>query len=309
MREWKKLPGKTQRFGVLLFNDFSVHCLANLVEPLRAANMLSAQTLYEWQHLSLDGRPVVSSSGLEIRPEAPLEFSQGDYLAVLPSYGHRRFDNVTVSRMLRAAASRFSVVMGLDTGAWLLAASGLLDGRRATIHWDEMQAFAERFPEVLVDPARHIIDGDRITCSGAMTTFDLMMDLIADHCGEALRQDVAALFLSREEMRMARLPDRLVARAVAMMRDHLEEPLSIPELSRKLGVSQKTLETRTRATLGATPAQVYRREKLLFARRLVRESALGIAEIALRCGYQNAAAMTRAFREEFGATPRDMRSS
>lgn len=308
MQSWKKSSSRTKRVAVLLFDEFSNHCLANLIEPLRAANVLSGRRLYDWQHLSPDGRAVVSSSGLEIRPEAPLEFAQGDMLAVIPSYGFRRFARDDTARALRAAANRFRILMGLDTGSWLLARAGLLDGRRATIHFDELAGFAESFPQVDVEVERFVIDGNRITGSGAMATFDLMLHLIAEDAGTALRQDVAALFMSDETRRAPRMQDRLVARAVQRMRERLEDPLPIAALSRELGVSQKTLDARMKATMGATPQQVYRRERLLLARRLVRETALSVAEVGLRCGYQNPAALTRAFREEFGTTPRAIRA-
>ena len=177
MQRWKKSDQRTQRVAVLLFDEFSNHCLANLIEPLRAANMLSGRRLYDWQHLSLDGRAVVSSSGLEIRPEAPLEFAQGDMLAVIPSYGFRRFARDDTARALRAASDRFGIVMGLDTGSWLMARAGLLDGRRATIHFDELAGFAEAFPQVEAEVERFVIDGNRITGSGAMATFALINEV------------------------------------------------------------------------------------------------------------------------------------
>lgn len=304
MQKWKRSAPKTRTFGVLLFDGFSNHCLANLVEPLRAANMLSGQRIYGWEHLTLDGRAAVSSSGLEIRPQAPLEAFSGDTLAVMPSYGFRRHATAAAARALRAAARRYETVIGLDTGSWLLAGAGLLEGRAATIHWDELTAFAEAFPETEVRAERFVIDPPVITCSGAMATFDLMLHLIGEDAGAALAQDVAALFMSDETRRVPRLSDRLVARAVARMRERLEAPLPISVLARELGVSQKTLEARMKATLGAPPAAVYRRERLLLARRLLRQSGLSVSEVALRCGYRDAAAFARAFREEFGHSPR-----
>lgn len=307
MQKWKKSAPACQRVTVLLFDAFSNHCLANLIEPLRAANMLSGRPLYDWQHVSPDGRPVVSSSGLAIRPEAPLEYAGGDILAVMPSYGFLRHATPAISRGLRAAARRYDRIIGLDTGSWLLARAGLLDGHRATIHGDELLRFSETFTGVTALADRFVIDGDRITCSGAMAAFDLMLELIAQDAGTALALDVAALFNSDAERRAPRLSDRLVARAVSRMRARLEHPLPLADLARELGVSQKTLEIRVRTALGATPRQVYRRERMLLARRLTRETGLSVAEIALRCGYRDAAAMTRAFRAEFDTTPRAMR--
>ena len=101
---------------------------------------------------------------------------------------------------------------------------------------------------------------------------------------------------------------RAVGRAVALMQANLEVPLSIAELARRAGFAQRRLEQRMKAEMGASPQVVYRRLRLIHARKLVQESDLPVAEVALRCGYLDASAMTRAFRAEFGTTPRELRS-
>lgn len=289
----------------MLFEDFSNHCLANSVEPLRAANSLSRNTLYQWQFLTVDGRPVTSSSGLPVLPEARLsEHPGGEILLVLPSYGHLRHATPETLRALRAAARRFEILAGLDTGSWLLAAAGLLDGYSATIHWDEYDAFSEVFPQVTTDSTRFVIDRDRASCGGAMTAFDLVQELIGRAHGPALRQAIASLFMQGGPVP----PDaaghtNLVDAAVALMRQNLEEPLSIPALSRKLGCTQHRLETRFQQRLNATPRKFYQQLRLQAARRMMTETGSSVAEVALRCGYADASAMTRAYRQQFGSTP------
>lgn len=296
---------------MLLFDGFSNHCLANTVEPLRAANMLSGSTLYDWQFLSLDAGPVTSSSGLRVTPHARLSDRRGDMLMVMPSYGFRNYLNWSIGAALRSAAGRFATLAGLDTGSWLLAEAGLLAGRTATIHWEELTGFSERFPDTDVQRERFVIDGDRITCSGAMAAFDLVMHLIGRDHGQALALDVAQLFMTRESARSHADSGSSAAvnRALAAMQANLEHPLPIPAVARKAGMAQKALEARMQAELGAGPAQVYRRMRLNLARKLVSETDLAVAEIALRAGYENASAMTRAFREEFGQPPSAMRKN
>lgn len=311
MPVWKKSSSGELRVGVLLFDHFSNHCLANAIEPLRAANDLAGVDLFDWQFMSLDGDSVTSSSGLEITPDGRLDGMSGEMLFVMPSYAHHSHTGAPTQLSLRAAAKRFGIIAGFDTGAWLMAVAGLLHGRRATIHWEELDAFAETFPEVEVLRERYVIDGNRITCTGAIAAFDLAMHLIASQHGEALRQDVATLFMSdaRVDGGFGRARDRLVGRALDLMQAHVESPLSVKELARRLGVSQKTLEARVKAALGATPRQVYRRQRMVVARNLVHDTELGIAEIAVRCGYRDATAMTRAFRAEFATSPRAMRGA
>lgn len=299
--------------GVLLFPSFSNHCLANAVEPLRGANMLSRRALYDWQFLSLDGAGVASSSGLSVQPQARLsDHPGGDVLLVMPSYDFERHATPALVRALRAAAGRFRTVVGLDTGSYLMAAAGLLDGRRATIHWDEIENLAETFPEVAVIEDRFVLDGNRITCGGTTTTFELMLHLIDLHHGPMLRLEVAALFMHGEAdpradplIRLTR--DRLVQAAVSIMRRNIETPLAMAEIAARLRLSQRGLETHFARETGMTPRAVYGALRLRQARLLVERTTLSVAEIATRCGYADASAMTRAFRREFGQPPTAIR--
>jgi AraC family carnitine catabolism transcriptional activator len=312
MRTWLDRFAAPQRIGVLLFETFSMHCLANTIEPLRAANSFAGRKIYDWHFLSLDGGPVTSSSGLLVAAHEKLADHRGEMLVVMPSYRFLEHASAETARALRAAAGRHEILAGFDTGSWLLAAAGLLAGRKATIHWEEIDRFAEAFPDVEVIRARHVTDGNRITCGGALTAFELVMELIGQRHGEALRLEVATLFMSPEATGPQSAPSargRSVARAVAVMQENLEAPLPIGEIARCVGRRQKELEARMKAELGATPQAVYRRLRLILARKLVIETDLSISEIALRTGYQDPAAMTRAFRAEFGLAPRSLRAN
>ncbi len=299
--------------AVLLFPSFSNLCLANAVEPLRGANTLSRKPLYRWQFVGMDGGPLHSSSGLPVTPELRLsELPSADYLLVMPSYGHRGLATPDTLRALRSAARRCHAVAGLDTGSLLLAAAGLLDGYAATSHWDVLTEFEEGFPEVQVLRDRTVIDRDRLSCGGATTTLELMLELIARHHGPKLSLDVSALFMHGERPEAGpHLPgltrDRVLRAAAALMRRHLEQPLPIPELARRLGISQRGLEMRCRAAAGPAPQGVYTAIRMSEAWRLVQDSPLSVTEIAGRVGYADASAMTRRFRIEFGAPPQEIR--
>ncbi|MDA4844092.1 GlxA family transcriptional regulator [Hoeflea poritis] len=300
--------------GILLFEQFSNYCLANTVEPLRAANDVARRKLYDWHFLTLDGEAVNASSGLSVAPDASLrEGAGGEILFLLPSYGFRTLAKPASLAALRSAAQRYGTLAGLDTGSWLLAAAGLLDGRPATIHWEELEGFSESFPEVEARRERFVIDGDRITCSGAMATYDLMSELLGRHHGEALRLEVSWLLMqgsaSAGDAPIAAARSPAVQRAMRTMQEHVEEPLPMKKVARRVGLTQRALEQRFRSELGAAPRTVYRRIRLLAARKLVDETRLPVSEIALRCGYENPSAMTRAFAAEFGLTPRDIRNA
>ncbi len=313
MRNWQIPKSEPQTVAVLLFPRFSNHCLANAVEPLRAANELMRNDVYSWQFATLDGRAIRSSSDLPIMADCALSAHPGgDFLFVLTSYDGKELASYENARALKAAAARFRMVVGMDTASWLMARAGLLDDRMATIHRDEITAFSEAFPSVDVVSERFVLQDDLATCGGAMTAFDLVLELIRRSHGEALRLEVAAFFMHQtpDVLPGPHLRPRgseLVERCVAIMSANLETPIAVGMLANNLGTDQRTLTRAFHAALGAPPKTVYKRLRLTSARRYAEQSDYPVAEIALRCGYRNASAMTRAFVEEFGAPPSSFR--
>ena len=293
--------------AILLFDRFSNLCLANAVEPLRAANGLAERQIFSWQHLGLTGDPIHSSSGLPVSPEK-LDDQTGDYLLVMPSYGYRSFDTDHTRRRLRAAASRFGTLAGLDTGSWLLASAGLLDGYRATSHWDIQTSLAETFVDVDMVDQRFVIDRDRASCGGATTTLELMLELIERHQGATLALEVAAMFMFGEhdpetDLLRGAPPHQTVRAAAAVMRRNLEEPLTIAEIAGQLGLGQRALEITFKKHAGESPAKIYQSIRLSEAKRRLEKTRESISEIATRCGYSDPTAMTRAFKASFGQPP------
>lgn len=314
MQDWIASSQETQTVAILLLPRFSNHCLANAVEPLRAANEILMREAYRWRFVTLDGGEVVSSSGLPVVPHGKLRDEPGGtFLFVMSSYDFTKHATAATSRALAAAARRFEVVAGLDTGAWLMAQAGLLEAHTATIHWAELTGFSEAYPEVDSVPQRYVIDGNRMTCGGAMATFDFVLDLIRRTHGSALGLEVSAFFMHQStDAPLARIfrtrASPLVERGLALMSAHLETPLPIGEVAKRGHATHRTLARAFQAELGASPAAVYKRLRLAAARRYAQQSSYSIAEIAVRCGYANAAAMTRAFVQEYGRPPSTFRA-
>lgn len=317
MQIWPKIvqylpTSSPTRVGVLLFDAFSTYCLANAVEPLRAANTLARRDLYRWSYLSLAGAPVTSSSGLPVTPEGRLtDHPGGDLLLVMPSYHYQSHATPACLRALRAASTRYKRVVGLDTGSWLMAAAGLLDGQLATIHWDELEIFAERFPEVSVTEARFVSEGRMLSCGGGVTALELMLALIGETHGAMLALEVGALFMHGERLEhdSHRGPSGGgISSAVTIMRRNIEAPLPVAAIARRVGVTQKALERGFKVETGQSPRDVYLAIRMNAARRMVEQTRLSVAEIAARTGYEDASAFTRAFRRAYGTTPRGLRT-
>ncbi|MHA3978860.1 GlxA family transcriptional regulator [Halovulum sp. GXIMD14794] len=304
----------TQDIAVLLLPRFSNHCLANAVEPLRATNGLLMREAYRWRFVTLDGAPVVSSSGLPVIPSSRLrDHPGGDMLFVISSFDVRDFATSTTARALSAAARRFKTLAGMDTGAWLMAEAGLLDRLPATIHWDELTAFSEAYPSVEAVPERYVIDGNMMTCGGAMTAFDLLLELIGRTHGAATALEVSAYFLHQstdapKDRLYRHRVSPLVEGCLALMSSTLEAPLTIGELATRARTTQRALARAFQSDLGAPPKTVYKRLRLAAARRYAQHSNYPVTEIAIRCGYKNAAAMTRAFVEQYGKPPSGFRA-
>ncbi len=294
----------------LLFERFSNLCLANCLEPMRAANGFLPAPAYRWRFVTLDGGAVRTSSDLPVLPDGALaEAVHIDRLFVLASYDHLRHDSPATRRALARAGQRADEVIGLDAGAWLMAGAGLLRDRRATIHWDLAEAFSERFLDVTVLQEPHLRDGDRVTCAGAMAAFDMTRAMIRADLGQAVALDVDGLFLTERPSPQgaAARGDPLITRATALMRTRLEAPLSLEDLSRTLGTTPRTLTRRCRTALDLTPGALYRHLRLSAARQMVESSTLPVSEVALRCGYEDPTALTRAFRTRFKLSPQEMR--
>ncbi len=308
-----------EHFGFLLLEKFSSLCLANALEPLRAANLIAGRNLYTWSLYSPDGRDVCGSSGLTTGPTKKLRDAAGtDTLFVVSSYDYQRQLNKPLLRILAQLSREIRILGGLDTGSFVLAEAGLLDGYRATVHWQELAIFEETFHGVATVSDRFVIDRNRITAGGATTTLDLMLHLLSERHGEALRLDVAGLFIydarhpAEEPQRppppMEWLPFPTgINQMIALMEANIEAPLGIGDLARRLGLSQRKLERRVRRILNTTPTAYYQHIRLSAARSMVLETDLPVSEIAVRSGFSSASALTRAFRRHFAMTPRDLR--
>ena len=312
MHKWTNVPTEKVRIAFLLFDQFSNLCLANCLEPLRAANTQTQPRAFDWQILTPDGTPVLSSSGMQVMPHDALSaLTPCDYLFVTASYAHEDHDTAANRRALRRAARLAQVVVGLDAGPWLMASAGLLDGRRATVHWDLLDGFTEHFLEVEVERARVIKDGAMMTCAGAMSALDLTLDLISEHQGNAARLDVEALFIHNDPplgSGRSSLRDPLVSRAMGVMRENLERPMPLAALARRISTQPRTLDRHFRVSLGAPPGTVYRHLRLASARKMLEGTSLSVAEIAVRCGYDSPAALARAVKTRFGLPPTALRA-
>lgn len=306
----------------LLFDGFSNLVLSCLLEPLRMVHDLYQDDI-TWRVISADDAPVASSSGLQLTPTVERAQIEGsDLLVIISSNGYRQHPTPENQRLVVSLVRQSRYVIGADAGAWTLAATGLLDNQRATLHWSVLNEFAETFPHVRVTPDRYIREGRIWTCGGASTALELVLAFIAEEFGAAKAFMTSSMFMHDagpdrdKEPGALRMPtaltvpgrDRMDA-IISIMVETIENPLSLEALSERAHMSPRTLSRLFKAELGMSPGQYYRHVRLVHAREMAENTQLGLREIALRSGYSNAPALSKAFRKAYGHSIRKPKPS
>ena len=305
----------TETFGFLLVPKFSMMAFVSALEPLRVANRLAQRTLYRWEILSQDGAPVAASNNLSLLADrATLNAGQYDKLVVVASFEPEAAYDRTVAQWLRRLDHAGVALGSIDTGSFLLAWAGLLDGYRATTHWESLDSFAEQFPKIDVGSGLFIIDRSRFTCAGGTAALDMMLHLIRLRHGQQLAGAVSDQFIHakirdpQERQRMepeARegISRRGFARAIELMETHLEEVLGIDLLCEAAGVSRRQLERLFQRHFRLSPQRYYLDLRLQRARALLQYTDMSVVEISVACGFGAAAHFSRAYRAWAGRPP------
>ncbi len=303
--------------AVLVLPQSSILEVASVLDPMRAANRHLGKDAYRWRVVSPDGGPVPLTCGIELPSTGALQAAEGaDALIVIVGYRQSEVATKPLLRDLRRMAPRFRLIAGVDAGGWVMARAGLLDGHRATVHWEDLEDFAAAHPQVDMVPDRWVIDRTRATAGGAAPAHDLMLHLIARRHGAPLARQVAQSFLTTTRdghepqiappSRDPRLDPR-VAEAVARMEARLDAPEPAAATARAVGLSPRRMEMLFRDALGLTPAAYGLSLRLQAARRMVTDTRHPLAEVALRTGFSSQSALSRAFRQHFGTPPSALR--
>jgi len=267
--------------------------------------------------------PIRTSSGVEISPTATLHGCRGpiDTLVVVGGEGVPAAKaDPALPRWIGRTAQRSRRVASVCNGAFLLAAAGLLDGRRATTHWAACDHLAERYPSVTVerDPI-FVRDGNVATSAGVTAGMDLALALLEeDHGPEASLQVARGLVLFvRRPGGQAQFSTQLSTQAAereplrelqTWIADHLAEDLSVPALAERAHMSPRNFARAFSREIGTTPAAYVEEARVERARIALEESSAGVEEVARRCGFGTVETMRRAFHRRLGVGPAAYRS-
>ena len=316
-----ELDRQTQRFGFLLLPNFALMSYASASEPLRAANLLAGRSLYAIGQLSQGGRTVRSSGGIDIACE-DIAAAGAEFHTIFVCAGGDPGNWVETDRLFSPLRrlSRLGVRLGaISSGAYVLAAAGLLENRDFTIHWEHAPVLREAFPELAPRQARYVIDGDRITCGGGVAPLDMMHAVIAERMGMHFAGRVSDWYLhtaiadpsdpqrgSAAERFGTHNPTLLAA--LEKMEATIEKPLKREAMARFLSISSRHLDRLFTQHLDAGFVETYRRIRLDHARRLIEQSPLAIAEIAFATGFSSTAHFSQVFKDHYGRTPSSLRT-
>lgn len=306
---------RPQRYVFLLLDRFTLVSFAAAIEPLRLANRIAGRTLYDWRLLGEGGAFASCSNGSRIMLDAGLEDgNRSDTVLVCGGVDVARAASRPVLAWLRREARRGARMGALCTGAWVLAQAGLLSGRRATIHWENQDGFAEKFPDATLIRTVFVEDGNRLTAAGGTAAIDLMLRQIArDHgndlAGRVADQLIHAAIRSEDHQQRQSDPVRLgtrhprLAQVLARMEANIEEPLSPARLAQDAGLSPRQLERLFSRYLGRSPKRHYMALRLERAHNLLSQTEMSVIEIALACGFASTAHFSKCYRAEYGNTP------
>ncbi|MFD5080005.1 GlxA family transcriptional regulator [Streptomyces sp. NPDC058371] len=306
-----------RRVLIVAYDDAQILDIACPSGALDIANRYGATPPYSLELGTVGRRAARSSAGIVLGAGQSLEAVTGrlDTLIVVGGVGceDAAADGQLLGQVRRLAAQSRRVA-SVCTGAYVLAAAGLLDHRRVTTHWGWGERLAERHPTVAVDTGPLCIrDGNVYTSAGVTSALDLTLSLIEEDHGPTLARAVArelVTYLHRPadqaqiSMYLAAPPpeNRLVRDLMAYVDGHLAEDLTPTALAARAGISSRHLTRLFTAHLGTTPARAVRTVRTIAAARLVRSSGLSMAAIARRCGFRAAETLRQAFLDHYGVT-------
>lgn len=306
---------ETLDIDLLILPETNLILIASVIEPLRGANRISGAELYRWRLFTPDGSPAETTSLIPVPASSSFKpTSDTTPLFVLASYNWRRSATQALKMQLSQTARHRSMVAGIESGTWLLAEASLLDNIAAAVHWEDFDDFGLAYPQVRAVKDRFVIDGKRITTAGSLPTVDLMLEIIRRRQGYSLALEVSRLFIYEPASTQSvaelspstaglRMRDPRVAQAIRLMEDHIEQPLVLTRLARRIGVSARHLQALFQESIGAPPHVHYLALRLNAARRKVIETKASFAEIAAATGFNSASAFSRSYRASFSESP------
>jgi transcriptional regulator GlxA family with amidase domain len=282
----------------------------------------SSGPLFDLQIVSEKRKPVSFANGITLHPTAGLDDVRPD-LIVVPSIDEELDSALKQNRSyvdwVRESFKQGAHVSSLCTGAFVLGATGVLDGRRATTHWFFADEFRRRFPQVDLQERHMVVDeGDIVTCGGATTYLNLMIYLLEKYFNRDLAVHASKIFLIDMD-RPSQLPfkihgfstmhgERAIARVQAYVAEHFNQELMIGNVARRAGMSVRNFSRRFKNATGEAFSNYVQKLRIENAKRLLENTDSSASEIMYRVGYNDERSFRRLFKQQTGLAPKHYRN-
>ena len=309
------------RISILVLDESTMLTVASVIDPLRAANRLSGQKLFQWQLYAIDGNSITLSGGVQLHTDHHFSDADGgEVLIVVASFNQQANATAATVQSLHRIATRYRIICGVEAGTWLLIRAGLANGHRVTTHYEDFESIASRYPAIKLCVDRFVIDRKIWTCGGASPALDMMLELIRQSHGQSIALQVASVFIYDETHaaadpqpvqsigKLAHSEPRM-AKAIQLMETRIEEPLPVSAIASALSLSVRTIEKLFKKHLNQTPASYYVKLRLTVARKMVLDTPLRLQEISVRTGFHSQSSFSRAFKRHYRHSPASLRNS
>lgn len=301
--------------GFVLVDDFALISYAAAMEPLRISNEIAQRTLYAIRHMPASGARAVSSSGAIVSADTYLgEAVDFDLVFVVAGSVPARSTLRRLEHWLRLLASRGVLVGGISAGSLILARAGIMNGYRLTVSDHYVATLSSLAGEHIIEKELFVFDRMRMSCTGGNAAMSMMLSLIAVHHGGQFADKVSHRLspgdsCAAEATLVSGLAERYavanvgVLKALQAMENHLDDPLTLQQISHIVGLSMRQVNRLFRLHLSTPTQAFYIQMRLEKAQQLLRESLLSVGEIALITGFSNSAHFGRHFKRSYAVSP------
>ena len=299
---------------IILVEGFPVLSLSLITEPLRIANRESTKRQFNWRILTIDGNPVMSSSGFTVKPDAALDKTQSQIIILLSSYNVEQTIEPALINWLRQRASHGSLMGCVDTGAYIFAKAGLLYKHPAAVHYEAISGYASEFPKSKFTDKMFYFSPSNCSSAGGVATMDMTLALINHFCGDEITQGTALILNYTPhqinetqgifpQQRLIPKINRDLARCIEIMMANIEDPFSITEICSLTKTKSWQLNRLFKRFLHTTPGKYYLSLRLEHARNLLHNSHHKVSEIGLACGFENHETFSRVYKKHYDLAP------
>ena len=305
---------KPRNYIFVLIENFSLLSFAGAVDALRIANRIAPKS-YTWSLTSETGSAVSCSANISYNVDSGfLELGRDDTIILCGGVNIQVATTKRLLNWLRREARKGVKMVALCTASYSLAKAGLLNGKKATIHWENQDSFSEEFEEIELTKTVFVVDGNRMTTAGGTSSIDLMLQLIANDLGEEKANYVADQLIyssirTNEDQQRLSIPTRIgvrhpkLSRVIQTMEVNIEDPISPSDLASNVGMSTRQLERLFRRYLNKSPKRYYMGLRLQKARNLLMQTDMSVINVALSCGFSSPSHFSKCYRSHYETTP------